>query len=947
MTLPEAQTALDTLFGRQVLEEHPWYRLLSKITSVEDEEGIAAVQTELDSVFTEATDLPPATEYVFGGSPLTPIPASSSPAHQSKRQSCLDKHPRNQKQYKLPSPRFVIKGIRQWEKPSNSLQIQLEPKWDEPLEELPLDLRVEEPSFDPREDLFDFESDEFAVEDKEILDLVNNDIHLDLDKYYPAEFHDKVRADSIWHQLNDGLFDAAQAAVGSEDPLSRSTAVAELRAMVRLDDIGQYELLRDTARTEWADIERNSHEVTQTRPASRKSLFEGSDDEVASNERIRDFPNPLVDYPSSSYDPDEFQCDNEEPLGVVADNDCVDEGYLDDDEDPREEENDDRSEESDANEEEEDQEVEEDQEDNSKHPGRLPQAVKEELTVLQEEYEKKVAAVAAKAKKNVHACWRYLNEKVSTPRNLTAWNAYQAWYAEKGDKKRPEKMLPAVWNTHVAKTYHKIVDAHLKPADRKNEDLLRELFAEQVEWYEAQLDAFREKKNAEGKRAVNVQKLLEPIYGMGKKIYKETGAHLLGHLIITDHGVRGKTQSVSWGCTSVVEQVIRDHSIDLRTQLTDIEARGKEMNNRGVDKKLAELAVTCSSKVTDKTIRDRNRRAIPAIFSYDTDRVAGTKTPKLAPAQFSEYAYEYHVRIINWPVGVPFFNAGVANVHSMSCADLRKVAVPRIARIFEDANFEVAESDKNEIEWAATQKCFEIVSWEEDEIGMALEDQATIPVVQDTNGDILLTVSYSTEYQKEIGDNQHGDGNDKGESDPQAASLYHEDTPPPRTVVTPRPISKPAAVSNRRYQGQSMLHGDGRDSIADNPRHSRVSHSLDTRQRGNVEASINSRLKPLHSNSMSQMNRQQPKRSISEKFTARSSTVPSTSTTEHRQPSRLAVVHETREKRHFAETSTVGSKQGLAQGVKRKAVLSDLATPAPKRMKTNERLRVVAGHRNR
>ncbi|KAJ3755379.1 hypothetical protein EV360DRAFT_72904 [Lentinula raphanica] len=959
MTLPEAQAALDSLFGRQVSEEQPWYSLLSKITSVEDEEGIAAVQAELDSAFTNVTEFPPTTDDLFGGSPLTPIPASSSPVHRQKRLTAekvvlsgetpskskpmpassslihSQRHPSVEKTVKFASGPTRNRVGQSPSATTNPARLQRVPisTYNLP-EELP---------FDPEEDLFDFECDEFADEDKEILELVNNDINQDLDWYFPAAFHDKARADSVWHQLNDGLFDAAQA-VASEDKLSRSTAVAELRAMVRLGDIGEYEMLRDTARVEWADIESDGCEDTQTRPASRNSLFEGSDDDVASDEHRRDFSTALVDYPSSSYDPDDFEHNNEEPFGNVADNDPVDERFLDDDEE-REEDNK-GSEDSDVNEEE------EEEEDGSKRPGRLPQAVKEELSALQEEYEKKVAAVAAKAKKNVHACWRYLNENISTPRNLTAWNAYQAWYAEKGDKKRPEKMLQSVWNAQVAKTYSDIVNENLKPGDRKNEELLLKLFAEQVEWYEAQLDAFREKKNAEGKRAVNVQKLLQPIYGMGKKIFKETGAHLLGHLIVTDHGARGKTQSV-----------IRDHSVDLRTQLTDIESliRGKEMNNRGVDKKLAELAVTCSTKVTDKTIRDRNRRAIPAIFTYDTDRVAGTKTPKLAPAQFAEYAYQYHVRVINWPVGVPFFSAGgVANTHKMTCPDLRKVAVPRIAQIFQDADFEVRESDKLEIEQAVNQKCFEIVSWEDDEIEMALEDQARIPIVQDTNGDIILTVSYSTEYQKEFGDETHvvvGDGDDKGESEhsdiSQAASLYHEDTPP-RTHVTSRPISKPAAAPNRWYQGQSMLQGDGRDSIPNNPRH-RVSHSLDTRPRGNAEASINNRLRQSQhypqqsqSDSTSRMNRHQPKRLNSEVFPPRSSTtVPSTtSSTGHRQPSRLAVVHETRERR-FAETSRVGSKQGLAQGVKRKAISSDLATPVAKRMKTDERSRVVAGHRNR
>ncbi|KAJ3748269.1 hypothetical protein EV360DRAFT_76242 [Lentinula raphanica] len=147
-----------------------------------------------------------------------------------------------------------------------------------------------------------------------------------------------------------------------------------------------------------------------------------------------------------------------------------------------------------------------------------------------------------------------------------------------------------------------------------------------------------------------VKSMLQPLYAIGKQLYRYTGAHLLGHVIITDHDVEGKRQSFSWGM--------------------------KEMKQRGVDPKLAELVVTCSKKA-GKSGRDRNCKAIRAIFSYDVKRILN-EDPKndLTPMQFVRNAYWYHVRIINWPVDIPFFKAGVESIHKITSPDLCKVALP-------------------------------------------------------------------------------------------------------------------------------------------------------------------------------------------------------------------------------------------------------------------------------
>ncbi|KAJ3764624.1 hypothetical protein FB446DRAFT_795932, partial [Lentinula raphanica] len=279
------------------------------------------------------------------------------------------------------------------------------------------------------------------------------------------------------------------------------------------------------------------------------------------------------------------------------------------------------------------------------------------------------------------------------------------------------------------------------PEDRKNDDLKRQLFAEQIKWYEDHHDAFVEKKKVEGKYRGTVKSVLKPLHALGKQIYRNTGAHLLGHLVITDHEADGRSRSVSWGCTDVVKQVIEDNAVDLRTQLTDIECliRNKEMKLRGIDAELAKLAHACTKGY--RSSRDRDRSVISACFIYDLERCIGIKTVKLTPSQFVANAYKFHVRVINWPVDLPFFAVGLEDLHAMNARDLKKVAGPRIAHVLREIKGEDVED---------AEKCFEVVSWDDDEIELSLEDKATVPIVLDTDGNTVVTVSYSSLYCDEV-----------------------------------------------------------------------------------------------------------------------------------------------------------------------------------------------------
>ncbi|KAJ3715427.1 hypothetical protein C8R42DRAFT_645825 [Lentinula raphanica] len=91
-------------------------------------------------------------------------------------------------------------------------------------------------------------------------------------------------------------------------------------------------------------------------------------------------------------------------------------------------------------------------------------------------------------------------------------------------------------------------------------------------------------------------------------------------------------------------------------------------------------------------------------YALPQERCTGSKPLGLSPGQFVKNAYKYHI------------------MHEVNGGE-----------------------DNDEME-----KCLEVVSWDEDELKLSLEDQARVPIVSDTQGNTVVTVLYSKTYQKEV-----------------------------------------------------------------------------------------------------------------------------------------------------------------------------------------------------
>ncbi|KAJ3833279.1 hypothetical protein F5878DRAFT_646067, partial [Lentinula raphanica] len=322
-----------------------------------------------------------------------------------------------------------------------------------------------------------------------------------------------------------------------------------------------------------------------------------------------------------------------------------------------------------------------------------------------------------------------------------------------------ETMLLGEWSTFVSQEFDKYLKAKL-PADKlKDQDAREEALKEQIEWYNANMDNFVERKKQSGRMGKTLLKILRPIIAMSRKIQRETGYEIGGY------AVHSELESIAWVGTDLLETVKATHGTQMIAQATQIASlvQVQKMVDNNIDKQLGELANHCVLPKGVST-RDRDRKVIPKIFAYDAERILGDDDSvnivpsKLQPTMFLTWAYQAKCRIMNWPVGVPFIHGSgkshkriedtVKSIHSYASEDLGKIAHPRIAQIMR--------ASKNEEEPDDAEPYFEMVRWSEesfmyaDERKLPLDRIDKIPLVSDIDGNIIVAVAQSEAYQDAI-----------------------------------------------------------------------------------------------------------------------------------------------------------------------------------------------------
>ncbi|KAE9387363.1 hypothetical protein BT96DRAFT_1005185 [Gymnopus androsaceus JB14] len=210
------------------------------------------------------------------------------------------------------------------------------------------------------------------------------------------------------------------------------------------------------------------------------------------------------------------------------------------------------------------------------------------------------------------------------------------------------------------------------------------------------------------------------------------------------------------------------------------------MKAREIDADLDKLAGFLCKTLGNE--RDHLHMLLPKIILFDANQLirnnGDCRDPnKLQLTQFVKNAWEFHVHIVNWPVGVPGIECGVmskkgfrqgfSQVHAISPAELSAICKTRVALL-------IAQLEGKDIEDSGD--CVEMVSWDKEEIDLPIEDQHNIALVTDTKGNVVVAVSNSPTYQAAMGTEDLEEEEDQGDKDP---TLWADSTLP---CPTCRPV---------------------------------------------------------------------------------------------------------------------------------------------------------------
>ncbi|KAJ3804740.1 hypothetical protein F5876DRAFT_70381 [Lentinula aff. lateritia] len=370
----------------------------------------------------------------------------------------------------------------------------------------------------------------------------------------------------------------------------------------------------------------------------------------------------------------------------------------------------------------------------------LSRKVKDCLDDIKLKVHHKVFELAVNTGCAPHSCFRYLNIGTFDTHAQDLHDVWSIWYAVHGEKKRPDGISTEDWKAMVCNEMNTFLRSKLPANDLGNSDACKAALHEQFDWYYENFRNFIQGvKSKEDRDDAVVHQTLHPIVQMCNRLHQEKGFHVGGYACHPDLG------SYIWVGTEALERIKAVRGTQFLVRAKDIGRRivAQDMISQEIDTDLANLRSHCEVQTDTRT---RNRHILPLIFTFDAKQILQDEKEavKLQPTHFVENAFPAKVRIINWPVGVPFYKygvqtkdgfvAGVNRITDFSARDLSKICVPCIAEIERDVK-------------GQGEPYFEMKSWTEDEKNLSLSDQAALALVSDTEGTVIVKVADSQSYR--------------------------------------------------------------------------------------------------------------------------------------------------------------------------------------------------------
>ncbi|KAL0061970.1 hypothetical protein AAF712_011180 [Marasmius tenuissimus] len=290
----------------------------------------------------------------------------------------------------------------------------------------------------------------------------------------------------------------------------------------------------------------------------------------------------------------------------------------------------------------------------------------------------------------------------------------------------------ADWTTSLRDEYRSYVELKKK---EKNTQSVREALAEEIRWFEDRFMTFWDEKKQEGKFDTTLARILAPFLNLAQHARQYYGVHIFGYTIVTERDLSGRSCSCIWGASLELGMLKERNQTKLAAQITDIDTmfRVVEMELRDIptlDRDVALLLMKKQSERNDE--RAYLRRVTTALLGADTEALLDGK--QLSVYTWAKRAGKYKLVIRNWPLGIAFPGVGDQQWTSLSGSKIAKVINTRIKFL---ERVQKGEATKEERQ---ARNFFKVEKWSDDEIELELAEQAKLPIVTDTNGDIVLTV---------------------------------------------------------------------------------------------------------------------------------------------------------------------------------------------------------------
>ncbi|THU85612.1 hypothetical protein K435DRAFT_805766 [Dendrothele bispora CBS 962.96] len=433
-------------------------------------------------------------------------------------------------------------------------------------------------------------------------------------------------------------------------------------------------------------------------------------------------------------------------------------------------------------------------------PGPLPNECLKELDHATYDFTTKIYSLARQYGRRPQELFDASGQSYSSKRQPSTWNCFQAYMCiEKGWQKRPDESREQFVQRLAA-----VYENKLKKAlghEWQRVDLRRLAMRKYTEWYqrnrEEQIEADRERKGGSTLRMLN--KAVREVNKLQRVLYEANDFVVMAEI----HDLNNYNRSKFTGYGPEYKEVMKTQKVAFTKQLKVhsallVVARSEEEQGRVEerDEDIVQIISLYDAQPDDLT---NLRSLMPRAWGVDLKLATNGTCSKMRWKGFGSHARSNHVRVKEWPAGLP----GIGPKADGLVENIKSFSKPVLVKWMKTAA--KREESLTKADEKILDQGFEgpyIEAWTEEETNGEV-DEGDVPLIVDDEGNEVLRVRDILKDHLLNDDDDDNNDND------------HEEQP--ETAPTRRRPNKPtpAAVSSGSKQPPTHIMEDDSDDTDD------------------------------------------------------------------------------------------------------------------------------------